>query len=230
VIAALSEHFAADHIEMEELERRLDLAHRATVPEELRALLADLPSGVNVPAPINPTRGAMQSAASQSVPQAYSGPGRPVAAEHEVRDSQVVVGFMGGSTRGGSWVPARRITSVAVMGGVEIDFREARFAPGVTRLHVFAVWGGVDIIVPPDLRVECDGIGIMGGFEQETDPDGQPDPNGPVLRISGLACMGGAKVKVRHSGKTSRDARLRRKEHRKMLEAERSTRRRFLGR
>lgn len=222
VIDALAEHFAADHIEMDELERRLDEAHRASTPGELRALLADLPaSGTALPVP---RRSASPAGTPQRVspgpsPVAYEGPGRALAAEHEVRESQTVVGFWGGSSRAGAWVPARRITAVGVQGGVELDFREARFAPGVTRLRAFAVMGGIDIIVPPDLRVECDGIGIMGGFDHTPEPGAHPDPDGPVLRISGLAFWGGVDVNVRRSGETARDARMRRREHRKLLRA-----------
>jgi hypothetical protein len=228
VVSALSEHFAADHIEMEELERRLDVAHRATTPTELRELLADLPTGVGVPAPLA-SPSAHPAVPGGSTARGIPGPGNRVAAEHEVRDSQVVVGFWGGSSRGGSWVPARRINAVALQGGVELDFREARFGPGVTRLRAFAVMGGLDIVVPPDLRVECDGIGVMGAFEQTPDPAVRPDPDGPVLRISGLAVWGAVEVTVRRSGETSRDARLRRREYRKQLKAEAAERRR-LGR
>jgi hypothetical protein len=38
-----------------------------------------------------------------------------------------------------------------------------------------------------------------------------PDPHAPTLRITGLACMGGVTVTVRHPGETAGDARRRRK-------------------
>ncbi|HET6762601.1 MAG TPA: DUF1707 domain-containing protein, partial [Longimicrobiaceae bacterium] len=42
-IRELCDHFAADHISDGELERRLDVATRATALDELRALTSDLP-------------------------------------------------------------------------------------------------------------------------------------------------------------------------------------------
>jgi predicted membrane protein len=51
------------------------------------------------------------------------------------------------------------------MGGSELDFREAVMGPGVTELQIFAVCGGVEVVVPPGLNVESHGIAIMGGFE-----------------------------------------------------------------
>ena len=97
------------------------------------------------------------------------------------------------------------------MGGAELDFREAALAPGVTEVKVFSLLGGVEVIVPPGLNVECRGIALLGGFEHLADAEMHPDPHAPTLRITGLALMGGVHVSVRHSGETSSDARRRRK-------------------
>jgi hypothetical protein len=105
------------------------------------------------------------------------------------------------------------------MGGVELDFREATLQPGITEVHAFAFWGGVEILVPPDIRLECSGIGIMGGFDTG-DWAGEPggdvgDPLIPVLRVTGVAVMGGVEVKVRYPGETGREARKRVREERR---------------
>lgn len=88
-------------------------------------------------------------------------------------------------------------------------------APGVTELQIFALWGGVEVIVPPGLNVESHGIAILGGFEHAGDGEYPADPNAPTLRITGAACMGGVDVTVRHPGETARDARRRRRLERK---------------
>ena len=93
--------------------------------------------------------------------------------------------------------------AVAIMGGTELDFREAQLGPGVTNVQVFTIMGGVDIIVPPGLNVESHGIGIMGGFDHRTDI-APGDPNAPTLRITGVACMGGVDITVRHPGERAR--------------------------
>src|SRR5690606_30423277 len=69
------------------------------------------------------------------------------------RDRQLLGAIMGAVEHKGSWRPARQINAVAVMGGIEMDFREANFAEGVTELNVVALMGGVEIVVPPGLRV-----------------------------------------------------------------------------
>ena len=82
------------------------------------------------------------------------------------------------------------------MGGVELDLRNARFAPGVTEIEVFALMGGVDVIVPHGVRVEAIGFAIMGGFDANAGDATAGDPDQPVIRLSGFAVMGG--VSARH--------------------------------
>lgn len=206
-IDTLVEAFANDELEVDEFERRVAVAHRAGSSEELRRLLADLPSG-NLPAPAG-GRGSSPAGRPASARPAIVSP-------DEVRDWSLAVGIMGATTRAGYWVPARRNVAVALMGGCELDFREAAFGPGVTEVHVVAVWGGVEIVVPPWLHLETSGVGIMGAFEHVHDSERPPrDPDRPVLRISGLALMGGVEVVVRLPGESARDARRRIKEQRK---------------
>ena len=207
-IDALCEHFAADTIDLNEFESRVDAAHRAETLADLRRLLADLPAPGSAVVPA-------ESQAPTPVPKSAPTTGREVARPELVKDNQVVVGIFGGPSRKGAWIPARHVWSVALMGGVELDFREARLGPGVTEVTVFAMWGGVEIIVPPDLQVEFNGMGFMGAFECAEDVGRIYDPDAPILRINGLAIMGGADVTVREPGETAREARRRRKLERK---------------
>ena len=174
-IARLCEHFARDHLLPEELEELIDRAHQAKSLAALDHLLEGLPE----------------------LPSEQSHTGTAVVGPVD-RDSQaVVVAMMAGVERKGAWTPSETNYVVAVMGGSLLDFREARLPPGDTNIVVFAVMGGVEIIVPPGLRVESNGIGIMGAFEH-AGAAGDTAGGGPVLRISGLAMMGAVEIKVRH--------------------------------
>ena len=106
-----------------------------------------------------------------------------------------VVAVLGGSARKGSWEPPARLRVLAVMGGVELDFREADLYEGETVVDVLAIMGGVSIIVPPDIDVEADGLGFMGGFGSLTQR--ADDAGAPLLRIVGTAVMGGVEIKVK---------------------------------
>jgi len=83
------------------------------------------------------------------------------------------------------------------MGGVLLDFRQAQLPPGETVVHAFALMGGVSIVVPPELEVTTNGVGIMGGFDHLGHMPASVVPNGPRLRIDGVAVMGGVDVQVR---------------------------------
>jgi hypothetical protein len=184
-ITRLCEHFARDHVDALELERLIDRAHAAVAPAELDALLEGLPE-----------------LATPSV--------QPAVAIGEVEASGRVIALMGGVERKGGWTPPRRLDVVAFMGGVVLDFRDARLADGVTEVRVVAFMGGVEIIVPPDLAVSSDGIGIMGGFGHSAE-SGVAPVAGPRLRVTGAALMGGVDISARLPGESPRDARRRRR-------------------
>lgn len=81
----------------------------------------------------------------------------------------------------------------AVMGGVELDLREADIKKEAT-LDVFAVMGGVEIRVPDHWIVRSEAMAILGGVENKTKPDTKK--TAPVLTIIGTVSLGG--VEVRH--------------------------------
>jgi hypothetical protein len=85
-------------------------------------------------------------------------------------------------------------------------------------VSVFAMMGGVEIIVPPELAVDVSGIGVMGGFEQVSRAPMHPDPARPLVRVHGLAFMGGVSVETRLPGESEREARRReRRDERRQL-------------
>lgn len=198
-IAALCEHFSRDNLTLEEFERRLDAAHVVQTMPELTGLLEDLPA-LPTPAP---------ASTSAAVPKVST----------HARDHQHFVCVMGGVDKRGQWQPAQKTYCYAFMGGAALDYREAVLPPGETELTIIAIMGGAEIVVPPGLRVDCDGIAIMGGFDH-VDEGGPPNPNAPVLKINGLALMGGVEISVRKPGETPRDAKKRRKEERRLQRGE----------
>jgi putative Mn2+ efflux pump MntP len=82
----------------------------------------------------------------------------------------------------------------AVMGGCEIDLRQASIAQGVDAIiDVFAFWGGIDIKVPEDWTVVTRAMPLMGGVEDKT--RAPQTPTGKRLVIRGIVVMGGVSVK-----------------------------------
>lgn len=197
-VTVLCAHFAEDNINLEELERRLDLVYAASTTTQLEALISDLPALDT--SPTSETSAAVQSAVT-------------VEPATQVPESDFLLAVMGGVERKGAWIPPRRMTVAALMGGAELDFRDATFGAELTDVWVVAIMGGVEIIVPPGVRTEVKGLPIMGGFGSSAPAAGLP-PGAPTLRIRGLALMGGLEVKVRLPGETEREARKRRRAER----------------
>ncbi len=200
VMSALGDAYAADQLELDELERRMARVYRATSHEALGEVLAGLGRHQVVSRPYAPSRQPErpQSKADMAMHDARAVEyGVAVLARPElVPLRSAVVAIMGGAERKGGWVVPKLVRCIAVMGGVDLDMREAQFAEGVTEIEVFAMFGGVDISVPTGVRVETTGLGIMGGFSV-SGADADPGPNAPVLRISGAAIMGGVDAKLK---------------------------------
>ena len=78
-------------------------------------------------------------------------------------------------------------------GGGRLDLRGATIAPGGADLRVRAIFGGVQLIIPPTWRVEATTTTpIMGGIADMTRTP--VDPDAPVLRISTMAVFGGVAI------------------------------------
>lgn len=208
-IDVLMEHFSNDTIDMEGFEKRLDAVNQCSTSGELRELLSRLP-----PLPSS-------EPATDMIPARGGGP--VVVDADRIRDRGYLISVLGGTNRAGRWIPARNNLAIGLLGGLSLDFRESLLGPGVTDLNVVAILGGIEIIVPPEMAVEVDGMAVLGGFEHQTDTPLRSDPNLPTLRIRGMALLGGVDVKVRLPGETSREAKKRRR-------LERKTGRRLLSR
>jgi len=56
---------------------------------------------------------------------------------------------------------------------------------------VHALFGGIDVTIPPTWRVESDAKALMGGIDARGADD---DPDAPVLVLEGMAVFGGIDV------------------------------------
>jgi predicted membrane protein len=124
--------------------------------------------------------------------QAMTGRTRQPRAEERAAERLNAVAVMGGVARSSGVSDFRGGELTAIMGGCEIDLRKASIASGPATIDTFALWGGIEIKVPPDWTVEGKVFPIMGAFEDKTRP---PDDVSKRLVIRGLVLMGGIEVK-----------------------------------
>jgi class 3 adenylate cyclase len=105
-----------------------------------------------------------------------------------------VVAIMGGEDRRGKWRLGRRTGAFALMGGVDLDLRDAVLDGDDIEITAWAIMGGVDVVVPEGIAVECSGFMLMGGRSNRI-KDVPPVPGSPVIRVRGYGMWGGISVR-----------------------------------
>ena len=125
----------------------------------------------------------------------------PIAAQLIVPSEMVppargVTAFLSAQTRAGDWILARLFRAVSFWGSVTIDLTSARFGPGTSRIEVVAIMGSIEVFVPPDVRVECDGDAILGSFEILGQKWSRPAEGAPTVHVTGTAYLGSVEIKV----------------------------------
>jgi hypothetical protein len=164
-IRALGEHAAVGRLTLDELEQRAGQALAAKTRGDLAALTADLPTE------------------QRSVPT-QARVRKPV---------RWMVAIMSGSHRRGRFRAVGSINAVAIMGGDEIDLREAELEGGELTVNVFALMGGANIYVPDTIELEVGGFSLMGG-NNEIGSQRSPRPGAPVVRVRSYNLMGGVTI------------------------------------
>jgi hypothetical protein len=182
--SVINNALAEGRLTAEEHSDRLDAIYAAKTQADLVPLLEDLPATGTGPAP----------APSQAGQQART------------KRRNHIIAIFSGASRKGSWHAEPVMNVVAVFGGIELDFREAILPGQEIVLHATSVLGGVEVTVPPEMRVIDNGFAILGGREIAGDSAESADPNAPLLRIDGACVLGGVEVRrrPRKGDKTSR--------------------------
>jgi hypothetical protein len=166
VMDDLVKHFSLERVSLDEFERRTDLASKTSSRGELIAQVADLP--------------------------ALEGERREDPAP---RESDIAVAVFGGSDFRGVWRAPRRLNSLCLFGGINIDLRKAMVPEEGVTISCACIFGGIDIVVPPGMRLVVRGMGIFGGFDRTSNE--VDDPRAPTVVVEGLALFGGVSVRIR---------------------------------
>jgi hypothetical protein len=80
-------------------------------------------------------------------------------------------------------------TVTTMFGGGSVDLRDATLDPAGATLHVNALFGGGNLVVPETWNVETKLVGIGGAGDGRPKADRAEDA--PTLRIEGTAIFGG---------------------------------------
>ena len=162
---------------LEEFSDRMEQASTAKTRSELDQLLTDLPAaGVAAPAAKAVTTGAPTTATWHVAP-------------------------IGGLNVSGPWRMGRHVVVISLIGGADLDLRQAELAARDVTLTKVSVIGGVNARVPDGIRVDASGLSLLGGTSVEAAPD--PGPGAPTIHIRAFSIIGGIRIR-RASGRKFR--------------------------
>ncbi|TDC89266.1 DUF1707 domain-containing protein [Actinomadura sp. 7K507] len=162
MLVRLHKAFAEGRLSEAELDERIDLVLAARTHGELGAVAADLPRE-----------------GGKAVPECPGPAGR------------FQVAYKSSVTRAGRWRPPERFTTVVYKGTGLLDLRAAELHGPVTTLRVLAYKSSVEVIVPPGVRVEAEGVGVSAEVH------GVPPADAPVVHVRGYAYKGTIEAKDR---------------------------------
>ncbi|RPI04497.1 MAG: hypothetical protein EHM64_09710 [Ignavibacteriae bacterium] len=115
----------------------------------------------------------------------------PFTGSSDANDRINAIAVVGGSKRSNSSQNFKGGELTAIMGGLEIDLRDASIKEEAV-IDITAIMGGIEMRVPDDWIVIIEGFPFLGGFEDGTRP---PKESTKRLVIKGTAVMGGVEIK-----------------------------------
>jgi hypothetical protein len=121
--------------------------------------------------------------------------GRAIAPGASVEEVVRAAGIFGGPKVVSTAQRFRGAWLTAVFGGVTLDLRGARPAPGGASINATAAFGGIDILVPRGWRISVRTTPIFGGLDDKTDHSEPPADDAPLLHIDAVAVFGGVDIK-----------------------------------
>ncbi len=106
------------------------------------------------------------------------------------------VAILSNMRRDADWILPRLFRVFAFWGNAELDLTKALLAPGTSEIEIRCIMASVEIIVPPDLRVESEVDAVMGSAEVQRQIASTTSPDAPTVRVTGSAFLGSIEIKI----------------------------------
>jgi len=175
VLQRVQQAFAEGRLDDNEFDERMRATLTAKTHAELDVLLKDLPAA---------------TAPDGQVAAPATGPAGPAPGKY-------AIAYKGSVRRSGRWRVPGTYTTVVYKGGGWLDLRAAELTTPVTAIRAVAYKSTVKILVPPGVRVEVTGFGIVqDGTDDETLGYRLPS-DAPVIHIRSLAYKGTVEITTR---------------------------------
>lgn len=174
IAARLNDAVGKGQLTLAEFSERVDTALAARTRGELEQVVADLPAAA-VPA---------------AAPVAA-----PAGAAAERPKAQWSVALVGGTRRTGRWRVPERSIGVSIVGGADLNMRDAELSAPRVEITRYSLIGGVQLKVPRGVRIEVGGVTLIGGKDIRVDEAAVP-PGAPVIALRVFTLLGGVSVRT----------------------------------
>ena len=131
-----------------------------------------------------------------SFPPAVPRSAHPTLEAHLVPERRGAVAVLSHMRRDADWILPRLFRVFAFWGNAEIDLTQALLASGTSEIEIRCIMGSVEIIVPPDVRVESEVDAVLGSAEVQRQIASTTSLDAPTVRITGSAFMGSIEIRI----------------------------------
>ena len=169
VLQRVQQAFAEGRLDDTEFDQRMRAALTAKTHGELDVLLTDLP------------------ATAPDKPAAVAGPA----------PGKYAIAYKGSVRRSGRWRVPGQYTAVVYKGSGWLDMRAAELTDPVTMIRAVAYKSKVKLLVPPGVRVEVTGFGIVQDGTEDGTLGYRLPSDAPVIHVRSLAYKGTVEIITR---------------------------------
>lgn len=111
--------------------------------------------------------------------------------KHKKDDSKNYIAIFGEQKNNFANEEFKGANLTSIFGGLEIDLRDAIIKEDIV-ISVVSLFGGVDIFVPDNVKVEVSSVPIFGGVENK---NRNKKKDGPIVYIDAVCIFGGIDIK-----------------------------------
>lgn len=116
------------------------------------------------------------------------------------RGEERLLAIMSSTARQGIWTMPHRLATRVVMSELCIDLRDA-ILPPMSEIDLFALMANVQIIVPPELLVQCSLSPLMSTLRDDSTTPRWSALGAPRLLLSGSCIMSDVRIRVKLPGR-----------------------------
>jgi hypothetical protein len=104
------------------------------------------------------------------------------------------IAVLGGIRLAGRLRLPRRLIHITMLGGMDLDLSQAELTSAQLDIVKVSLLGGVQLVVPADVRVEVRRFVLLGGKHIERRPESSTSAS--IVRVRSFGLIGGVRVRV----------------------------------